>query len=701
MSLLKKMKTKKSMMPSLLVLGYLSLSSAVAASVCTDSASKLVFNDSNITGNGAVWVAGYNNGSWMWSSELTCTAGQCVSNYTYNGGQVEFRVEGPGVSNYYSPGPGQEMHAAVTPAACGSSSGTGNGSGTGNDSGTGNGSGTGNDSGTGNGSGTGNDSGTGNGSGTGNDSGTGNGSGTGNDSGTGNGSGTGNDSGTGNGSSTSTVEAESGSAYGGARTYQDTHASGGSGIAYISSQGAGFSVSNVPASSQMVITYASQQSGKISVNINDVSAGDISFSSTGNWTVNYSTASLSATIPANAKVDVFYDSGDAALNVDKIEFTTSGDSGTGNNNGSGNSNGNGSSAASKPAIPNNGQQYYILGQDRQSITDYHAVAGLPKPYGYTVYVTLARGEPSYDNSYCFKGLDGLKNTGNYSSNTAAGCASGDTHRQNHWGSGEQNVEWVISTYNPELVSIGLWCPNNGNMPALYNNNAYDDLLTELADFFKANSSTKFLLRTCYEFNGDAGGWSDVNFRNTFKYVRTFLDGKNVENVAHVWQSDAYHGTGRGTSALGNTEQGYWPGKQYVDWVGVSQFDSDIAEEANIAVAEGLPLFIAEATPHGALFHQYDFKLQFNTTGSSPDGSVTLHNDLNWFNAKDDEIYQDVMKAWAYINADWSSQPQWSNAADQAGENYFKYSDTRVQKNATIQNHFENMVTTSNGFILGQ
>ncbi|AQQ66334.1 hypothetical protein Mag101_00730 [Microbulbifer agarilyticus] len=351
-------------------------------------------------------------------------------------------------------------------------------------------------------------------------------------------------------------------------------------------------------------------------------------------------------------------------------------------------------------VPADGQRYFIVGQDKASIEGYMAESDLPRPAGFTMYTTLSRGEPSYDGSYCFKGLDGLKSVGNYNSNSADGCFD-NGYRQNRWGSGEMNIEWLINTYNPQVVSIGLWCPSNDRMPSLYNSGAYDDLLGELADFFQANGDTRFFLRTCYEFNGDAGGWSDVNFRETFKYVRTFMDGRGVDNVAHVWQSDSYHGTGRTTATLGNTEQGYWPGKQYVDWVGSSQFDSDAGEEAAIAEAEGLPHFIAEATPHGALFHQYDFKLPFNSTGSSPDGSVTLHNDLQWFNNKQGEIQRTSTKAWHYINADWSSQPQWANAQDQAGQNYFKYSDTRVQLDSTVKEHFKSLVTEENGFILSE
>ena len=654
------------------LVGSVHATSAQAASVCTNSSGNLVFNDSNIVGGGSIWIAGYNNGQWMWNSDATCSAGQCVSDMAYSGGQVEFRLEGPGIANYYSPATSGTMYPLTTPTSCsGGSSATPTPAATPvptpvatpeptpvatatpeatpeatatpvatpepTEAPT-------------------------------------------------------------SGASTTLVEAESGSAYGGAQTYNDGAASGGSGMAYISTVGAGFSLTNVPASDSLDITYASQNSGQISVSINGSDAGNIAFSSTGSWVSSYATVSHTISIPANATVDISFDSGDAGLNIDYLEFHSSGSGTTPSEPEATPEPTPTPVVGGKPAIPADGQRYFILGQDQVSIQDYMLETDLPRPIGFTMYITLARGEMSTDG-YCFKGLDGLKNVGSYNSNSAAGCAD-NGHRQNHWGSGIQNVQWAIESYTPQIMSIGLWCPSNDNMPALYNNNAYDDLLTELADFFKQHDNVSFFLRTCYEFNGDAGGWSQQNLRETFKYVRTYLDNQNVTNVAHVWQSDAYHSTGRTTSTLGDTEQGYWPGKQYVDWVGSSQFHSDVGEEAAIAEAEGLPHFIAESTPHGALGHQYAFGLNFNSTGSSPDGTVTLHNDLDWFNQKNAEVTRTSTKAWHYINANWNDQPQWGNAADQAGVNYFKYTDSRIQLTTEIREHFKAKVTAANGFLLG-
>ncbi|GAD00186.1 family 31 carbohydrate-binding protein [Agarivorans albus] len=358
-------------------------------------------------------------------------------------------------------------------------------------------------------------------------------------------------------------------------------------------------------------------------------------------------------------------------------------------------------AAGKPSIPVDGKRLFILGQDQVSIEQYMADPSLPRPHGFTMYTTLTRGATEDVTNYCFKGLDGLKNLDNYNSNQAQGCA--DSERRNQWGSGVQNAQWVIENYQPEVVALGMFCPGNAQAPSLYNDGAYDDLLIELADFFKLHNETGFFLRTCYEFNGDAHGLSFEHFRGIFKHVRSFLDAQGVTNVAHVWQSDAYHGTGRPSNqALGNTEQGYWPGKQYVDWVGVSQFNSDINEEAEIAEIEGLPLFIAEVTPHGDLGVQYDYKLPFNSSQQVAQGSanpVTIVNNLDWFTEKNAEIMRTVNKAWHYINADWTAQPQWESAADQAGANFFKYTDSRVQQNPEIKLHFIDLVSSENGFIL--
>ena len=116
-------------------------------------------------------------------------------------------------------------------------------------------------------------------------------------------------------------EAESGTLFGGARTYNDGAASGEQGVAYISTLGAGFSLTNVAANLDYIdIHYTSQLSGEISVRVNGEDVGNASFSATGSWVGNYTSTRFFVDIPQNATIAIFFDQGDTALNVDYIAY---------------------------------------------------------------------------------------------------------------------------------------------------------------------------------------------------------------------------------------------------------------------------------------------------------------------------------------------------------------------------------------------
>ena len=130
--------------------------------------------------------------------------------------------------------------------------------------------------------------------------------------------------------STTSYEAESGALTGSARTYDDSAASGGQGVAFLSELGASVSITNVQPGSSFDVTYASQAAGSISYSINGADAGNITFETTGNWTGAYNTVTVNADIPQNATIEIFYDNGDAAMNVDKISVTSEGSNCGGN-----------------------------------------------------------------------------------------------------------------------------------------------------------------------------------------------------------------------------------------------------------------------------------------------------------------------------------------------------------------------------------
>jgi hypothetical protein len=124
----------------------------------------------------------------------------------------------------------------------------------------------------------------------------------------------------GGGATSVKVEAESGTIRANASVYSDPAASGGQGIAYISELGNGFTLRNIPASTSFEVRYASAFTGNISYYVNGVKGGNISFNTTGGWVTNYASLNVTKTIPAGATVEIVYESGNAALNVDYINF---------------------------------------------------------------------------------------------------------------------------------------------------------------------------------------------------------------------------------------------------------------------------------------------------------------------------------------------------------------------------------------------
>ena len=228
---------------TLFVLG-IAKSQAQNASVCLDDNNFLEFKDSKIIGSeNVIWVAGFNDGAWIWENNLSCSPGVCKSQLSYTGGEIQFRLEGPGIQGYYSPVGGIEsFNPTVIPFSCSAS--------------------------------------------------------------------------------VTTIEAEQGRLSGSAQIYQDQDASNDQGVAYLSTAGASVELNSVPASSSLVLNYTSQLSGSISLFVNGVDTADISFESTGSWLGNYARANSDLSIPENSVVKIVYDSGDAALNLDSIDFVS-------------------------------------------------------------------------------------------------------------------------------------------------------------------------------------------------------------------------------------------------------------------------------------------------------------------------------------------------------------------------------------------
>jgi Carbohydrate binding domain/Glycosyl hydrolase family 26 len=211
-----------------------------------------------------------------------------------------------------------------------------------------------------------------------------------------------------------------------------------------------------------------------------------------------------------------------------------------------------------------------------------------------------------------------------------------------------------------LIVIGYFIPS-GDYPQILSG-ARDAPLTALANWIKAKNAPTFL-RIGYEFNA---GWTGhpsnkIGYMNSFRYIVSKLEALGVSNCSFVWQSD-----GQGSAA---ELEGYYPGDDYVDWVGYSHFTTQGNGIFEVATAHNKPIMIAEATP-------IDYKL---AAAADANGQSAWDG---WFAPLFAHIdSHPSIRALAYINDNWPAKAQWVN------NGYFKNTDSRIQKSPIVKANF--------------
>jgi beta-mannanase len=128
---------------------------------------------------------------------------------------------------------------------------------------------------------------------------------------------------------------------------------------------------------------------------------------------------------------------------------------------------------------------------------------------------------------------------------------------------------------------------------------------------------------------------------------------DIPNVHFVWHTIAW----RDKDWPAYNPLRWYPGDQYVDWVGISFFDSQRDEERNEAavLARRLnkPLMIAESSP----FNRY-----------------TEEEKLQWVKKLFEYIRKNNVTYLSYINVNWDELPMFKA---------YKYGDARLQKEAVV------------------
>lgn len=207
----------------------------------------------------------------------------------------------------------------------------------------------------------------------------------------------------------------------------------------------------------------------------------------------------------------------------------------------------------------------------------------------------------------------------------------------NWGAGDVNAKEYVDceAFKNAEIAIGLYIVGQTNA---ISKGLYDDSIKRLGEFIK-NSGRTVYLRIGYEFDGAWNGYDPEEYIASFKRIVDVLKSDGVENFETVWQS----------SGNGGAEYliRWYPGDEYVDWMGYSYFDG-----AQAMIGRGIlklarehekPVFIAEATPK-----------KDNLNGNAElIWKAWYEPFLKHLNKN-----KDVIGAISYINCNWNVQPMW-------------------------------------------
>ncbi|MEM7563812.1 MAG: glycosyl hydrolase [Pseudomonadota bacterium] len=277
-------------------------------------------------------------------------------------------------------------------------------------------------------------------------------------------------------------------------------------------------------------------------------------------------------------------------------------------------------------VPPAGKTLLIMGQNHEEIADYmDSYLNPVVPGGWMAYW----GIPS---------LNGIRETHLNETGTS----------QNH-----QNL---VERYPDTVLQSALWMVGKWGVLDKTANGDYDAVVTEFSQWAK-DTNRPIYLRIGYEFDGAHNELEPETYIKAYQRIVDLIRSEGAENIAFVWHSYA------APPFKDHPLSSWYPGDDYVDWVGISLFGHLYADRLN-AEAEAVfdfarshkkPVMVAESSPIHGIDHG-------NT------------NAWRWFANYFSLIYEKNIKAVSFINSNWNRM-----TIDGISE----WEDARMQNNKKI------------------
>jgi hypothetical protein len=278
-------------------------------------------------------------------------------------------------------------------------------------------------------------------------------------------------------------------------------------------------------------------------------------------------------------------------------------------------------------VPPAGKTLLIMGQNQEEIVEYMESHSEPViPGGWMTYW----GIPSLDGVY-------------------------ETH-MNETGT-SQNHQYLVERFPDTVLQSALWM--TGKWDVLSNTVAgeFDSVVIQFSAWAKTTKRPVYL-RIGYEFDGRHNELEPEAYVKAYRRIVDLVRAEGADNIAFVWHSYA------SPTYRGFLLSDWYPGNEYVDWVGISLFGHMYKSKLN---AEGdavfefarehkKPVMVAESSPIRGI----------------DKGDCDAWD--NWFVNFLSLTYNRNVKAISFINTNWDRH---------AIEGISEWRDARLQNNEKV------------------
>ena len=289
--------------------------------------------------------------------------------------------------------------------------------------------------------------------------------------------------------------------------------------------------------------------------------------------------------------------------------------------------------------------------------------------------------------------------------------------------GTLDLPQYIEKYSDSALSIGLWMVGYEKSIAL-NKSSIIKPLTKILTTLK-NSNRPIYLRIGYEVDAPWNHYKPHYFIQSWRWIAEWIKEHQANNIATVWHIAAYCGfKGYGDNTYkGLDYDAWWPGSQYVDWVGFSYYQQlrdcktfsgqrglpfqfgnlnevDTANRSqalellmNYLKSKKKPIMIAESAPSAYHLKNTTYKktAYVHRNDIIKKSSQDIWNE--WFDPYFDfiERHRQNIRAVTYLSTPWDELPGWQCQPgphidlNECSQGYWGNSD--IFSNAFIQQAF--------------